>query len=389
MTAEIEEIIVKYITKSATVSDLDTLYEWIKYPINKNIFKDYVQTHYAITYSMNEQSSKRAADRLLKTIRKEKSLAFRLRIRSIFKYAAAVLIGILVTCYFFKDNIFNNNALPPSILVNSNSKIETGTDKATLTLENGSVVALEKGSTYQTNNVSSNGEKIVYEAKTKKPNKITYNFLTIPRGGQFQLVLADGTEVWLNSDSQLKYPVSFKEGETREVELVYGEAYFDVSPSTEHKGSKFKVINQFQEVEVVGTEFNIKAYKDESNIYTTLVEGKVIIDNGIAIQELKPKQQLNINLKNNTIALSSVDVYSVISWKKGLFSFKGRPLNEIMRVLSRWYDVDVVFSDPEIQKIKFNGVLSKKQSIEEILTTIKETQFIKDYDITDKKITIR
>lgn len=222
----------------------------------------------------------------------------------------------------------------------------------------------------------------------KIQKKIVYNYLTIPRGGQFQLKLSDGTEVWLNSETQLKYPVTFIEGETRQVELVYGEAYFEVSPSTNHNGAKFKVRTLMQEVEVLGTEFNIKAYKEETNIYTTLVEGKVVIVNGFDNQYLIPNQQSNLNLKNNTITIRSVDAYSETSWKKGLFSFKSTPLKEIMKVLSRWYDVNVVFSNPEIENIKFNGVLSKNQTIKEILTTIKNTHFIKDYDITDKKITI-
>ena len=101
--------------------------------------------------------------------------------------------------------------------------------------------------------------------------------------------MSDGTQVWLNSESQLKYPVNFIKGQTRQVELVYGEAYFDVSPSVEHNGAKFKVFNQSQEVEVLGTEFNVKAYKDETNIYTTLVEGRVVIDNGALKQSLLPK----------------------------------------------------------------------------------------------------
>jgi transmembrane sensor len=309
---------------------------------------------------------------------------------NLWKYIAAASIVILIS----GSLVFNFNKTPAieSIIVDNNNEIENtiiiGTDKAILTLENGSNITLEKGKDYKAENLKSNGEELVYQSKNITKSQIKYNYLTIPRGGQFYVQLSDGTKVWLNSESQLKYPISFIEGETRQVELVYGEAYFEVSPSTNHNGSKFKVRTLLQEVEVLGTEFNIKAYKDETNIYTTLAEGKVVIHNGFSSQNLIPTQQSNLNLKNNTITISSVDVYSETSWKKGLFSFKSTELKEIMNVLSRWYDVNFVFSNPKIETIKFNGVLSKNQTIEEILTTIKNTKFIKDYDIKDKKITI-
>jgi transmembrane sensor len=310
--------------------------------------------------------------------------------KSWYKYAAVFIIGILTATYLFENNLGKIPEETNPIIVDANKNIiQSGTNKAVLTLDDGSSVALDNGSTYQTQNVISNGEQIIYETNKVKSNEIAYNHLTIPRGGQFLLVLADGTKVWLNSESQLKYPTSFIEGETRKVELIYGEAYFEVSPSIKHNGAKFKVHTLKQEVEVLGTEFNIKAYKDEANIYTTLVEGKVVINNGFVSQKLFPSQQSNLNIKNNTIAISSVDVYSVISWKKGLFSFKGKPLKEIMNVLARWYDFNFEFTNSEVENIKFNGVLSKNQTIDEILKTFKDTKFIKDYDITDKKITIQ
>ncbi|MDC1324467.1 DUF4974 domain-containing protein, partial [Flavobacteriaceae bacterium] len=215
------------------------------------------------------------------------------------------------------------------------------------------------------------------------------NFLTIPRGGQFFLKLSDGTQVWLNSESQLKYPVSFRDGETRVVELVYGEAYFDVSPSNEHKGAKFKVLNQAQEIEVLGTEFNVKAYKDETNIFTTLIEGKVSISTETTNQILKPKQQASFNISSKTMAIATVDVYSHTSWKEGVFSFRRTSLEQIMKVLSRWYDMDVEFMNPELKKEGFNGVLGKDQNIEDILKIIQSYGIIENYEIINKKIILK
>lgn len=303
-----------------------------------------------------------------------------------FKYAAAASIVLLFSISY----LVMNKATQENRAVILAPVIEKGTDKATLTLEDGSIVTLEKGASYQANNINSNGEQIIYDAvNSTAESEIAYNYLTIPRGGQFFVQLSDGTKVWLNSESQLKYPVTFIDGKMRQVELVYGEAYFEVSPSTDHKGSTFKVLTKAQELEVLGTEFNIKAYKDESSIYTTLVEGKVSLSTVGMMQLLAPNQQSNFDLSSNSVTISTVDVYSEISWKNGLFSFKSMPLKDIMKVLSRWYDVEVVFADPTMEIVKFNGVLSRNQHLEEILTTIQNTNFINAYVIKNKKITIK
>ena len=388
MTNKIEKLIVKYLTNSATTSDLDTLSNWISNPANERLFKEYVKTYYAIICSMNKTDYQKTVEQLLSTIRKEKSFAHRLKTNVIYKYAAAAVI-ILGLGYFFKNNLFDTRLETSPIIVETNiNTIEPGTDKATLTLEDGSRIALEKGSTVQIQNANSNGEEIVYEAGESTKTEIAYNYLTIPRGGQFFIKLSDGTQVWLNSESQLKYPVSFIEGETREVELIYGEAYFDVSPSLEHNGAKFKVLNQFQEIEVVGTEFNIKAYRDETNVYTTLVEGRVVVGNGMTKQNLIPNQQSKLNTSNNNISIAKVNVKTEISWKEGVFSFVEMPLKDIMKVISRWYDVDIIFENKELESIEFIGALDKHQSIEEVLSIIKSTS-INNYEIINKTVILK
>lgn len=298
--------------------------------------------------------------------------------------AASLLLLISISIIVNKTN-----PLKIETPVVAHKEILIGSDKATLTLEDGSVITLEKGKAYNKGNASSNGEKLVYNSKENRPAGIKNNFLTIPRGGQFFVQLADSTKVWLNSESQLRYPVAFVDGETRQVELVYGEAYFEVSPSTKHKGSKFKVKTQMQNVEVIGTEFNIKAYKDEAAIYTTLVKGKVAVSNSNNKEILTPNEQSTISNNNDHIAIAQVDVYNEISWRKGLFVFKGMPLKEIAKVLSRWYDVDIAFADPALGNVKFNGVLNKNQKLEDILTTIKNINFINAYEKKDDKIIIK
>jgi ferric-dicitrate binding protein FerR (iron transport regulator) len=388
---KIENIIVKFLNNQATGIELDILETWIQDSNNSKIFKSYIKTNYAINYNLKKFNAEGVKIKLSELRESElKSLKLR-KIRKRINYAVAVsLVGLLVTAFVFKDMFFNTPPIstPVSKVVNTNN-IMPGSDKAILTLEDGSNIELKKGKSFQNNNITNNGSQLIYESKKEKPIKISYNYLTIPRGGQFFIKLEDGTSVWLNSETQLKYPVAFIKGETRKVELVYGEAYFDVSSSTEHQGSKFVVLNLTQEVEVLGTEFNIKAYKDESNIYTTLVEGSIEINTATVKKILTPSQQSNVDILNNKVSIATVDVDTETSWKNGVFSFKGKKLKEIMKVLSRWYDVDVVFENKALEEITFKGVLGKDQEIEDILLSIKTLSMIEDFKIENKKIILK
>ncbi len=303
-----------------------------------------------------------------------------------FKYAVVASILLVVAFTLFLNNQKDIKQAKP-VIVNQNT-IEPGVNKATLTLEDGSVIELDKGHTYENKNVNSSGEKIVYKVKDKREVKEQYNYLTVPRGGEFHIVLSDGTEVWLNSESRLKYPISFTENEAREVELIYGEAYFDVSASINHNGTEFIVNNQSQKIEVLGTEFNIKANKDERNIYTTLVEGEVKISTLNGEQRLLPNQQSKLDIERKSITIAKVDVIPEISWKNGLFIFKNKPLKEIMKVIERWYDVDIIFVNKDLESVKFRGVIKKQVSIEEILTIMKSSS-INSYDINNRTVILR
>lgn len=388
INSNIENIIVKFLIKQASASELTELEEWIQDSNHKKLFEEYVKINYAIEYNMKEFDSNKVINELLEAYAREKKEKKNQKLRKLFYYsAAAVLLGGVMTTYFNRMNTDNKPIEVTKVLVNN--VISAGTDKAILTLEDGSNVMLEKDKTYEKDNVVSNGKELICKKGNKSNATVAYNYLTIPRGGQFKLSLSDGTEVWLNSESKLKFPVAFVEGSLRKVELIYGEAFFDVSPSSEHKGAKFKVLNKDQEVEVLGTEFNIKAYKDEENVYTTLVEGKVTVSNTTSKKYLTPNQQSVINLKNRDITIKSIDAYNEVLWTKGIFSFKGKNLKEIMDVMSRWYDVQVVFQNAELEKVKFNGVLSKNDNIKEILKIIKKTNFINDYEIKDRKIIIK
>ncbi len=311
------------------------------------------------------------------------------RSRSIYlRYAAVAVVLITVGSFWLSNNEnveVQVSYQDPIVLEKS---IEIGKDKATLTLEDGSQITLEKGESYETDKVASNGKELVYKNKSENTKKsFAQNILTIPRGGQFSVVLTDGTRVWINSETQLKYPTTFAENKTREVTLVYGEAYFDVSPSVDHNGTHFIVHTSGQQVEVLGTEFNIKAYNGDDHIYTTLVEGKVVVDNGSTSKNLTPGLQSKLNRNTNELAFLTVEVYDEISWKNGFFSFKEKSLEDIMAVLSRWYDVDVVFQNESIKKLTFNGIFRKTQPIGEIFQILKNINEV-NIKINDKIITM-
>lgn len=385
MNKEIEKKIIKYLMNTANIDDLEVLTNWLEDEHHKKIFKNYVRINYAMDINTNEFDTKKAKTAYLRKIKQHKKRKLRIEI---FKYAAAAAVVVFAFSYFSQNFDFKISEDPAPIVVKNHS-IKVGTDKATLTLEDGSQIALEKGKSIKTQNANSNGEEIIYEVAKQDKKEIRYNYLTIPRGGQFHIVLSDGTEVWLNSESKLKYPVNFIDGQSRIVELVYGEAYFDVSSSTEHDGSDFKVYHKKHEIKVLGTEFNLKAYKDEVNVYTTLAEGKVSVKHEGKSSVLLPGQQSDFNTLNHSLKVNMVDVYRETAWKNGLFSFRNMPLKDIMKVLSRWYDFDFIFENKALMDKKFIGTLDKLQSLEDILSAIKSTDAIESYEISNKILTLK
>ena len=229
-STEIKELLVKYVNRDCSQEEIDQIVNYFKHSEDFSTVPtiEDVSKILEIFPDMDEDVANRIFNSVIR-LHKPKKPASKNKFQ-MWRYAgAAVLIGILMTLYFFKDKGFPAPKESAPKLVDS--KILTGTDKATLTLADGSVVVLNKENTYKTNQISSNGEQIVYKDSKTNTKEIVYNYLNIPRGGQFFLELADGTKVWLNSESQLKYPINFIDGETRQVELVYGEAFFDVSPS--------------------------------------------------------------------------------------------------------------------------------------------------------------
>lgn len=388
LTPVLKNIIVKYLNKEASASEMETLDLWLKDEAHLKIFNSYVQTNHLIDSNVLKFDAEISKNQLLAMISNENRVV---KMRTYYRVAsyAAVFVTLMALGFLFKDQLLLNNNQGSSIQTKvADNNIKIGSDKATLTLADGSEVILNKGASYQTAYADSDGEALVYKNEDDQTTEVVYNVLTIPRGGQFFIQLTDGTKIWLNSESQLKYPVAFVKGKTRQVELLYGEAYFEVSPSESNYGDAFKVQSSMQTVEVLGTQFNIKAYKEESEIYTTLIEGKVRINKGNENKTLQPGQQSIISA-DSVISVIMTDVNMETAWKQGLFSFKDKSLKEIMIVLARWYDVDISFENEDLQKIRFKGVLSKDQALEDILLTIKNLKVIKDYEIHKNKVLLK
>ena len=373
---KIKKIIVKFLNKEANKDELTILDLWLRNEKNQILFNKYAKIEYLISSSMDVFDIEKAKHEIKKkrrvNIRKKRIITFS-------KYVAAVfIIGLVVSPF-----IFNNNKNEISPITNQES-ISQGTNKAILTLNNGSEIYLDKNHTYNSNKIKSDGASIVYKKDTSS-NTIAYNYLTTPTGGQHKVQLSDGTQIWLNSESKLKFPESFIKGETRVVELIYGEAYLEVSSSKLHNGTKFIVKSKIQDIEVLGTKFNIKAYENEGFTYTTLTEGSIKVSNQSNSKILTPHHQSVISNTTSEILISKANVSEAIAWKNGVFSFKNMKLRDIMKTLSRWYGTQTIFENPEIQDIKFTGVLGKDQNIIEILTIITNLNGI-DYEIKNNTI---
>ncbi|UGU14729.1 DUF4974 domain-containing protein [Sinomicrobium kalidii] len=372
----LEDLIVKFVTRSITSGELELLEKYLENPANDKVFRTYIELNHALDDLMNDYDPNEAKKKLLSMIREEKNYTKR-RSRLVYlKYAAAAAILLLVSLPFvFNDSISDK---PVTNDMDGLTEIPPGEDKAVLTLEDGRNIVLEKGKKYTTEKIKSDGKSLVYEeASPAAEEEVAFNYLTVPRGGQFFIQLPDSTGVWLNSESRLKYPVHFTKNRPREVELVYGEAYFDVSSATKHDNMSFKVKTQGQMVEVLGTEFNVKAYRDERRISTTLVEGRVTVGSGNSKRTLSPGQQSEVKDGEKNIEVNEVNVAMAIAWKNGLFMFDKMPLKEMMRTLSRWYDLEVKFENEKKKEMVFSGFLNRSENVNELLKNIERTGEVK------------
>ena len=257
--------------------------------------------------------------------------------------------------------------------------IAPGKNRATITRSNGEVLSLsEKKSGLQVQ-----GAKLAYQDGTQldmwsREAKLDENELltaATPLGGTYQIILPDGTHVWLNAGSSIRFPVKFT-GSHRQVELT-GEAYFQVA---KNKKQPFIVSNDGQQVEVLGTHFNINSYMDEDAIKTTLLEGVVKVNN----TQLRPGQQSVMN--RHGIRVVEANTEEAIAWKNGYFRFDNEDIESIMRKLSRWYNVSVVYKG-DFTEVALNGTISRSKNIREVLELLQLTRLV-HFEVEGRRVTV-
>jgi ferric-dicitrate binding protein FerR (iron transport regulator) len=322
--------------------------------------------------------------RMLSNILKNTQAPARLRHLKWYIAAAAVLlIGVITTVFTNRVSV-----APLPLIVKSNKLIvKPGTNAATLMLANGSKILLDqssKGVLAQQGGISikkTAGGQLVYDLSGKSTadaKSIGFNTLTTARGQQYQVILPDGTKVWLNAASSLRFPTAFT-GADRQVEL-HGEAYFEVA---KNKDMPFRVSVNKTEVEVLGTHFNIMGYPEEGTTNTTLLEGsvKVIKDNTFKI--IKPGQQAQVK---TGIEVAEVNASKFVTWTKGDFSFDDEDIHTLMNQIARWYDVDVYF-EPGVTNEKFGGMVSRYKDVTQILKKLELTNTI-HFKLEGRRITV-
>ena len=304
------------------------------------------------------------------------------------RIAAAVILLVASASIYFLLNTTNTNT---SLVSLSANKIKTtpilpGGNKATLTLANGKVITLDDAAngtiSTQTNTkiIKLKSGLLSYQTNNSGSTAVaSINVLTTPKGGQYQVVLPDGTSVWLNAASTLKYPTFFSANE-RTVELS-GEAYFEV---TKNKDVPFKVKVNDMEVNVLGTHFNVMAYNDENVIKTTLLEGSVKVSTSNISKLIVPGQQVQL-ATSGKFTVSDADVDEAVAWKNGFFQFNSADMQTIIKQLSRWYDVDIV-CDKKIDE-HFTGTISRNVEADKVFKMLQSTGAIK-IDVKNKQVLI-
>lgn len=285
--------------------------------------------------------------------------------------AAAILIVISIGTFFYQNYIDESNT--KHAITGVKNDISPGGNIAFLTLADGRKISLTDAKNGQLAeqsgikiNKTADGQlEYTISNSDNSSQSISYNTIETPAGGQYQINLPDGSKVWLNSASSLRYPVRFI-GKERRVEIS-GEAYFEVAHNSR---MPFKVANSSQTVEVLGTHFNIMAYPDETSTKTTLIQGsvKIIKENKSII--ISPGQQTRV--KNGNIDVVNVDVNEATAWKDGYFMFKSEDIQSIMRQISRWYNLEVDYQGNFPEKV-FGGKISRSRNVSEVLEILEST----------------
>lgn len=363
-------LIQKYQDGSATEEEQAILNEWY------HSFDDNIAEVDNINREDADEISEYIKNRLQNTIHSNQLH----EVKPLYKWqlpaAAAILLIlalVLFISYYKKLSNSNIDANTASTIVHKVNDIAPGGNKALLTLADGTTIVLDSasnGTIGKQGNITiqklSNG-LLAYTINGKvvtENDAMFYNTISTPRGGKYQLILEDGTKVWLNAASSIRFPVKFGGGQ-RKVDIT-GEAYFEVA---KNKDLPFRVNAASSQVEVLGTHFNINAYDDESFVKTTLLEGAVKVSVHLSDQHpedafLKPGQQSSIDNYGKIKIISNADTAEAVAWKNGRFQFTSADLKTILRQIARWYNVNVIYKGNA--DIHFTGQLSRTENVSKI-----------------------
>jgi len=350
---------------------------------NRDLFNHYrrLYTNGRSLGLMDQLNEEKAWAQIDKAIKKPKIRKLHLWL----PYAAAVVIVAFVSTFILLQEV---EEIDFSKDYNFSELAQQGNKNATLILADGSKVKLEddveqviseeEGLKIEKDSLNN----ITYLAQADEKLSLKYNSIEVPRGGDYSLTLSDGTKVWLNADTWLRYPVKFTEGK-REVYLN-GEAYFEVA---HNENAPFTVQAHDSKVKVLGTRFNVSAYEDQDFIATTLVEGSVQINNLGNKELLKPGYQSTIIRGSDGIVINKVDTYLYTSWIDGIYEFENVELEYIMTQLGRTYDVEFFFTEEQYKHIRFTGAFEKENSFEYALKMIERVANV-DFAIKGEHIIV-
>ncbi|QEC44124.1 FecR family protein [Pseudobacter ginsenosidimutans] len=372
--ATIASYIIRDLLGTLTETEKQELEAWRQSSeANQQLYDQYSSAEQiALEFRDRTERNKRISTQLEQFIQEQKTTSpGRILRMNKWKWIAASVIFVLgIGAYLLMEN--RNGPQEPVASVNA-AQIQPGRDGAILTLADGSrlsldsvrngIVALQDGVTAKVVNGA-----LVYEGKG---NRILYNTMSTPKGRQYQLTLPDGSKVWLNAASSIKYPTAFT-GQERNVQIS-GEAYFEVAKNS---SQPFRVtVDNGMKVAVLGTSFNINAYQDDNNSYTTLIDGAVRVTAAQSGNStiLKPAQQA-VQANGSALTLNSnVDVEKVMAWKNGVFNFENASLEHVMKEIERWYDIDVIYKNG-IPDIKFWGKITRDVPLSGMLIALEKTK---------------
>jgi ferric-dicitrate binding protein FerR (iron transport regulator) len=375
----IEELFSRYLRNECTDQEVKQLFKLFDNPESEEQLKNMIRAQL-------EMNSSEAAQHLLEaTLSKirqaigpsdakyKRSLLVTVRENRFYLAAAALLVFVALTVVFWPSGKKQNHAVSAIKNQRPAPDIAPGSDNAILTLGDGTRIVLNKVSNGTL--VSQGGVKVLklngqitYQPPHNSAQQPVYNTITTAKGNQYELILCDGSKVWLNASSSIRFPVVFS-GSERKVEIT-GEAYFEV---TKNPLKPFKVAIHSgmheAEVEVLGTHFNVNAYDDEPDVKTTLLEGSVRIKNESAMKIISPGQQARFSGGSGISVQNNVDLAQVIAWKQGYFSFDNIGLRALMRQVARWYDVDIQFADG-VTDDGFTGKISRSVPLSRLLEVL-------------------